>query len=708
SAAERRAAIAESQTAPNTQTRRATNEAPSGPIGASAAPTSEIATLIAAARPSAEAMSVRALLAAVPGLALRLAPCVLATPHAVARHLPAALRFDVVVFDEASQLATAEALGALARGRSAVIAGDARQMPPAHGDSIVDACLAARVPELRLAWHYRSRHEDLFAFANAAFYGDRLQVVPATHASPDLGVSYRRIYSPDLHTRDTAPITIPFGAAARSLVHRTSDDDRHAGAIVADSDAKRAGAIAADSDAERARAIAADSDAERARAIAGSNAERAGAIVAGSDAEHAGAIAADSDAERAEAIAADSDAECAEAIAADSDADRASARASDAHRASERASVAGGDAERARAKAGGIDGQHAGDIAAVSDASRAEAEAVVAEVIARLKDPAQCTRSIAVVACSPAQRALIEDLLDEARASDAAVDAVVELIGCGAVPVIEPVIVKEIADVQGDERDVVLISLGDARPGAHALAVATTRAREQLVVFSSVAPEDLPPGDLATFLHHARTGGAGRPSATPASPITEALARALGDRGWTVRHQIGCGAYRVELAVVDPNDPDLYVIEIETYGAAYASAPAARDRDRLRALGLAQLGWRTHRVWSLDWWLDPEREIQRAHGAIVTARARRHAPAPHGLGPDARLPRTGRARAPAAEPQRARPTDGAIVRILRKACERRARRRPRSRRPGAGSTRIPRPRARSSLRSPPAKVRAGS
>ena len=86
-----------------------------------------------------------------------------------------------------------------------------------------------------------------------------------------------------------------------------------------------------------------------------------------------------------------------------------------------------------------------------------------------------------------------------------------------------------------------------------------------------------------------------------------------------MRHQVGCGAYKIDLAVVDPNDPERYVLAIEHDGAAYASAPAARDRDRLRPQVLAQLGWRLHRIWSLDWWDEPEREIQRAHGAIVTA-----------------------------------------------------------------------------------------
>ncbi len=70
--------------------------------------------------------------------------------------------------------------------------------------------------------------------------------------------------------------------------------------------------------------------------------------------------------------------------------------------------------------------------------------------------------------------------------------------------------------------------------------------------------------------------------------------------GWTVRHRVGCGAYQIDLAVVDPNDDGRYVLAIEDDGRAYAGAPAARDRDRLRAQVLTQLGWRLHRVWAAD------------------------------------------------------------------------------------------------------------
>src|SRR6185436_9514015 len=124
--------------------------------------------------------------------------------------------------------------------------------------------------------------------------------------------------------------------------------------------------------------------------------------------------------------------------------------------------------------------------------------------------------------------------------------------------------------------------------GERRLAVAITRAREQLVVFSSFAPEDVVSADpalqgLAALIAFARGGGAAHADdAPPASPITAAIARGLVERGWAVRHQVGCGPYRIDLAVVDPSDPERYVLAIEHDGASYAGAPAARDRDRLR------------------------------------------------------------------------------------------------------------------------------
>jgi very-short-patch-repair endonuclease len=416
--------------------------------------------------------SLRTVLADLPTLLPRIAPCVLATPHTIAQYLdPALPMFDLVVFDEASRMPVAHALGALSRARAAIVVGDNRQPLPAEGEGLLDVALAAGMPELGLAAHYRSRHEDLFAFANSRYYADKVEVLPAPHASPDLGISWRRI--------DGMP-------------------------------------------------------------------DAAGA-------------------------------------------------------------------------------------------NRTEAEAIVADVRARLADPNQSTRSLAIVTMSRAQQELIEDLLENHLSAPRNGERL--LIGTPD-------------RLQGEERDVVLVSIGDsadalgvlAHPGGERwLDVAITRAREQMILFSSFAPEDILGDsgcarDLSELLGFARAGGgAGKPAedVEPASPITAAIARALTDRGWIVKHRVGCGAYKIDLAVVDPNETDRYVLAIEHDGAAYASSNAARSRDRLRAQILTQLGWRLHRVWALDWWVDAEREVQRAHGAIVAAiaasRQRRMAPAPKPL-----------------------------------------------------------------------------
>ena len=155
-------------------------------------------------------LDVRGLLSAHLDVVTAALPCVLATPDAVARFLPAtAGLFDLVVFDEASQLRVADAVGALGRARAAVIVGDSRQLPPTScaepgdGDapagsdvpgtgehavpdeeSILTVCLQAGVPRRELSWHYRSQDETLIAFSNAQYYGDRLSSFPAPVHGP--------------------------------------------------------------------------------------------------------------------------------------------------------------------------------------------------------------------------------------------------------------------------------------------------------------------------------------------------------------------------------------------------------------------------------------------------------------------------------------------------------------------------------------------
>ena len=162
-------------------------------------------------------LSIRRLLAGYGDLVTQLTPCVLVGPDSLARFLaPDAVTFDLVVFDEASQIRVADAVGALGRARAAVVVGDSKQMPPTvfggagldddpgedpdpalesvpeDEESVLSECVQARVPQRWLSWHYRSRDEALIAFSNRHYYEGRLASFPAPRRA-DTGVSFRRV-----------------------------------------------------------------------------------------------------------------------------------------------------------------------------------------------------------------------------------------------------------------------------------------------------------------------------------------------------------------------------------------------------------------------------------------------------------------------------------------------------------------------------------
>ena len=142
---------------------------------------------------------VRGLLAEIPTLSSVICPCLLMSPITVAQYLkPEANSYDLVIFDEASQMSTAEAIGCIARAKAAVVVGDPKQLPPTaffHStyvdeenlenedlESILDDCLALGMPERHLKWHYRSKHESLIAFSNSMYYDNRLCTFPSPDA----------------------------------------------------------------------------------------------------------------------------------------------------------------------------------------------------------------------------------------------------------------------------------------------------------------------------------------------------------------------------------------------------------------------------------------------------------------------------------------------------------------------------------------------
>lgn len=468
-----------------------------------AAHSSELGILQRAIRSGGRGVSIRKLLTQLPNLLPRLCPCMLMSPISAAQYLePDRAPFDTVVFDEASQLPTAKAVGALARGENAVIVGDPKQMPPTSFfisnqadednldtedlESILDDCLALNLPQTHLLWHYRSRHESLIAFSNANFYENKLYTFPSVND---------RI-------------------SKVSLVHVE------------------------------------------------------------------------------------------------------------------------GVFQRSKTRQ-----------------NRAEAQAIVEELKRRCHDEKESNFSVGVVTFNIHQQHLIDDLLSEACRLDPQLDAWVYQ---GE----EPVFIKNLENVQGDERDVILFSVGygpdeqgkvymnfgplNRDGGWRRLNVAITRARQEMKVFATLQPEQIDltrtgaqgVAALRAFLEYARdhtlpmepealTGGKPEPSG-----IADSICDALEDGGYQVSRNVGHSQYRIDVAVADPKAPDRYCLGIVLDGRSYGAARTTRDRETAQIGVLQGLGWRITRVWTMDWWDNPQRELERLLALLKKPVAREKVQAP--------------------------------------------------------------------------------
>ncbi len=415
-------------------------------------------------------------------------PCFMMGPQSVAQYLePGRLHFDLVIFDEASQVRPEEAIGAIARGSQVVIVGDTRQLPPtsffqrtgevelgedtplaAEQESILEMA-EQRLAAVMLRWHYRSLHPDLIAFSNARFYDGRLLLFPsASRESADSGLSFERVAEGCFEDRRNRPeAEIVATAAVQHLLERPS--------------------------------------------------------------------------------------------------------------------------------------QSLGIVA-----MNVEQRDLIAELVERRID-------------EEPQLARLQ--VDEERQS-------------------EPFFVKNLENVQGDERDVIMISMtyGPPEPGGRVaqrfgpinqdngwrrLNVLFSRAKQRMRVFSSMDAGDVAPGEgsgrglveLKSFLAYAQTGileGPARPSPRPVgSDFEQAVIEGLEQQGFDCRPQIGQAGFFIDIGVVDPEKPDRYLAGIECDGANYHSSPSARDRDHLRQAVLERLGWNILRVWSTDWFRDPEATLAR-------------------------------------------------------------------------------------------------
>lgn len=251
--------------------------------------------------------------------------------------------------------------------------------------------------------------------------------------------------------------------------------------------------------------------------------------------------------------------------------------------------------------------------------------------------------SLGIVTFSSAQRNLITELLELHRRTDP------ELDGFLREGRSEDVFVKNIENVQGDERDVILVSVcygpvvaggrlssmsfgpvnGDG--GERRLNVLFTRARLKCEVFVSFNPSDIDPSKairsgtriLKRYLEFAN--GAPLNSIVPTgeaaeSPFEEDVADVIRSLGYLADPQVGSVGFRIDMGVRHPDRPGIYLLAVECDGATYHSALWARERDRLRQDVLEHLGWQFHRIWSTDWFYNRKAEIERLHVALDNAR----------------------------------------------------------------------------------------
>ncbi len=270
-----------------------------------------------------------------------------------------------------------------------------------------------------------------------------------------------------------------------------------------------------------------------------------------------------------------------------------------------------------------------------SRTNKIEAQAVAAEAVSRmtawLKLPEAERPTLGVITFNSQQQSLILDLLDEARANEPALEWFF------AEERVEATIVRNLENVQGDERDVILFSITfwkdlagkvtmdfgalNRDGGERRLNVAVTRARQELVVFSGFTADAIDPArtkalgvlHLKTFLDYADRGAIALAAQDKGSvggfesPFEEAVAVQLEKRGWIVVPQIGISGFRIDLGIRHPDLAGAYLAGIECDGARYHESATARDRDKVREQVLRGLGWKILRVWSTDWWYDSAR-----------------------------------------------------------------------------------------------------
>ena len=268
--------------------------------------------------------------------------------------------------------------------------------------------------------------------------------------------------------------------------------------------------------------------------------------------------------------------------------------------------------------------------------NKAEAEAIVDEAISRMQQHPE--RSIGIVAFSKQQSDLIEDTLEQQLAEHPEL----EIQNREAA---EPMFVKNLENVQGDERDIILFSVGygpdregkvsmnfgplNKAGGERRLNVAVSRARYEMKIFSTLLPEQIDERrtqaegvlGLKRFLRFAQNnefiGKERQPGNKESQPIVAQLADAIRRKGYEVHEGVGTSSFKIDVAIVDPANKGRYLLGIICDGHSYYRLKTARDREVVRPTVLRRLGWKIMHVWSVDWILRPESVISEVMKELI-------------------------------------------------------------------------------------------
>ena len=275
-----------------------------------------------------------------------------------------------------------------------------------------------------------------------------------------------------------------------------------------------------------------------------------------------------------------------------------------------------------------------------------EAKAIIDEVVRRLSDVTLTKRSIGIVTFSSVQQTLIEDMLNEVFSLRPDLERT-------ALESAEPIFIKNLENVQGDERDIILFSIGygpdesgnlshnfgpiNREGGWRRLNVAVSRARYEMIVFSTLKSDQIDLNrtrsegvmGLKSFLAYAEKGKNALPVRSKTAEhetggFEQVIAEELRNHGYEVHSQIGCSDYKIDLGIVDKKNPSAYILGILTDGKNYQQALTSKDREMTQLSVLYQLGWNIHKVWSVEWWEKPSQIVNDILEAIRSAENNEH------------------------------------------------------------------------------------